>query len=498
MKNPGLTTRRRTRPCIASVVALALLGSFVLTGVPFARAASASAPPKTVRISSLTGGCRISGESNIPVDVAGNDPTEIILDCGSGDWAFPDGKKSQQTSIGTIAFTEPRVLLFTPTPNQSFLASNARVTFENKVERGAPLPKLGIELRSAFRPIKVYALGDSWTAAFGYYGDGTEMPVTALPFCKPGSGVLNDRCSSNSPLTSLQGDQSLQFLPDYGYSNNVSWVAQLTRQLASAGADVSTFSNQAISGATPSDFLTGGGSNSVLTSTVAADPNLTFMTLGGNPLLGDVLFGLKGCEDDRKAGKLYDCVTGLINNEYKVPERLASIYEELLKAPNNHVVISSYMSAGATYFPFNNYSFGEFTIIARAINAAIGRAVDAARAKVGAAANGRLLLVPPVDPPLGLAQSNGPVECKRGNVTFRADGSSVLATVVQVDMSISSQANRFCGSGAQVKVGSEWKDAGTNPWFNSADLGTHLTRLGNQQLANAAFRAMQDAHLGGL
>ena len=259
----------------------------------------------------------------------------------------------------------------------------------------------------------------------------------------------------------------------------MSWVAQLTAKLKSIGVDVSTYANQGISGATPSDFLSGGSANSILTETVAADPTLTFMTLGGNPLLGDVLFGLKDCEADRKAGKLYDCVTGLINNTYKVPERLASIYEELLKAPANHVVVSSYMSAGATYFPFNNYSVGEFTVIARAINDAIGRAVDAARAKVGASANGRLLLVAPVAPPLGVAQANGPVECKRGNnAPFRADGSSVLATVVQVDMSISSQANRFCGKGAEVKVGSEWKAAGTDPWFNSADLGTHLTTTG--------------------
>ncbi len=480
------------------MVALALLGSFVLTGVPITRVAAA-APIKSVRISSLTGGCRIYGESNIPIDVAGNDPTEIVLDCGGGDWVFPDGQRSQKTPIGTVAFTSPRVVLFTPTPNESFLAANARVTFENKVDRGAPLPKLGIELRSAFRPIKVYAIGDSWTAAFGYYGDGTEMPVTALPFCKPGSGTLNDRCSSNSPLTSLQGDSAREFLPDYGFGNQVSWVAQLTAKLKSIGVDVSTYANQGISGATPSDFLSGGSANSILTQTVAANPNLTFMTLGGNPLLGDVLFGLKDCEADRKAGKLYDCVTGLINNTYKVPERLASIYEELLTAPANHVVVSSYMSAGATYFPFNNYSVGEFTVIARAINDAIGRAVDAARAKVGAAANGRLLLVAPVAPPLGVAQANGPVECKRGNnPTFRADGSSVLATVVQVDMSISSQANRFCGKGAEVKVGSEWKAAGTDPWFNSADLGTHLTRLGNQQLANATFSAMQTNHLGGL
>ena len=169
-----------------------------------------------MRISSLTGGCRIYGESNIPIDVAGNDPTEIILDCGSGDWVFPDGKTSQKTSIGTVAFTSRRVVLFTPTPNESFLAANARVTFENKVDQGSPLPKLGIELRSAFRPIKVYALGDSWTAAFGYYGDGTEMPVTALPFCKPGSGTLNDRCSSNSPLTSLQGDSAGSSFPTTG------------------------------------------------------------------------------------------------------------------------------------------------------------------------------------------------------------------------------------------------------------------------------------------
>ena len=483
---------------VAALALSTVLALFPPASGGAASAASAASAARTVRISSLTGGCRIYGPSNIAVDVSLTEPTEIILDCGTGDWVLPEAATSRHLAIGTVELTRRRVLVFTPGPDAGFLVANAHVDLKNQPDQGAPLPDLGLELRTPLKPVKFLGIGDSWTAAFGYYGDGSAMSALALLPCRPGSGVLNDRCSSNGSLSWDAGNSPLAFDPTYGYSNNVSWAAQATRELVTAGADFGDYLNLAVSGAEPKDFLAGGQLDSLMTRAVAYSPDVTFMTLGGNPLLGEALFGIKGCEEDRKNGKLYDCLTRLIDDTYQVPARLSVVYRTLLDAPHNHVIVMSYMSAGATYFPFNNYTLGEWVTFARAMNDAIARGVDLAKGAVGPQKASRIVLVPPVHPPTGVKSSTGSVECRRGSTTFTADGSSVFAEIVQADLSLGSRADSFCGTGAQYKVGSEWKPAGNEVWFNSADLGTHLTRLGNRQLADAAVAQMRQDHVGGL
>jgi len=47
--------------------------------------------------------------------------------------------------------------------------------------------------------------------------------------------------------------------------------------------------------------------------------------------------------------------------------------------------------------------------------------------------------------------------------------------------------DRLCGRGAEYQVGNDWKAAGNDVWFNPGDAGTHLSRRGNEVLANAAI-----------
>ncbi len=351
--------------------------------------------------------------------------------------------------------------------------------------------KDGLKLKLKVAPYKVFGFGDSWTAGFGFYGDGNPMPVTDLPLCRPGSGKLNDRCSSNGYWNGFDGQTAgLRFAADYGYGNNISWAAQVAHEvIAKTGGE---FKNIAVSGAEPVSFLDGGALADLTKQLVDADPDLTLLTIGGNPMLGDVLFSLKDCENDRKNGAdaLRRCAEGLMKGRYQVPQRLKALYTKLLKPVHNNVVVVSYADLIVPYVPLNNYSFSEWRAFGDALNNTIAATVQDTRQSVGAEAAARLHLVDPVRVVSGAAQNDGPVECLRGSTTFRANGSSVLADIVQSDLSISNP-NRFCGLGAQYKDGSTYKDAGKNPWFNSQDLGTHLTRTGNSQIAQAALAVIR-------
>ena len=72
--------------------------------------------------------------------------------------------------------------------------------------------------------VVVRALGDSVTAGFGYYSNGTPMTIGSLLGCRPPEKGYDDACSSNS--LSHQQQAKLEYAPDYGLANNISWAAQ--------------------------------------------------------------------------------------------------------------------------------------------------------------------------------------------------------------------------------------------------------------------------------
>lgn len=71
----------------------------------------------------------------------------------------------------------------------------------------------------------VRALGDSVTAGFGYYSNGAPMTIGRLLECRPAAKDFNDACSSNS-LNTASARGKLEYAPDFGLANDISWPAQ--------------------------------------------------------------------------------------------------------------------------------------------------------------------------------------------------------------------------------------------------------------------------------
>jgi hypothetical protein len=433
----------------------------------------------------------------IQISVHMGDPFVLRIPCkalGDSSWVLPEGKTAVETPTGKIS-VEGNDLTIVPridARGQSLVylrAKNGALIYDYG---GSSLGK-SVKIVVNIVPYKVYAIGDSWTAAFGYYGDGSSMPVTDLLLCKPGTGKLNDRCSSNGYWNGFDGQTAgLRFASDYGYGNNISWAAMAAHQiLAKTGGD---YVNYAVSGAEPANFQDGGVLRDLVDRTVNADPDILFVTLGGNPMLGDVLETLDECQAERKLGvsELRNCALRLMKNKYHVQDRLTSVYKALLAAKHSQIVISSYTDYVIPYYPRNSYTFAEWGTFGSALNSVVARTVAVLQESLPPRDASRLHLVMPTTVPLGAHRESGPVECRRDGQMWRVDGSSRLADILQRDLALGSNKYKFCGVGAEYKDGSSWKPAGADPWFNSQDLGTHLTRSGNAQLAAAAMKLVDD------
>jgi len=416
-------------------------------------------------------------------------------------WAFANGGEFVNDNFGRLGFFPDRsTLRLYPAkqPGGDLVTTLKPMSGQSFKSTGAQ----SIRVRLHARPYKIYAFGDSWTAAFGYYGhdssgspkDGEDMSILALPWCRPGGGKLNDRCSSNSPLSWTDDTAELRFSRDYGLKNNISWAARVAHAVGPLGQF--DFKNFGVSGAEPIHLMPGGILDKYPLE-AAKNADLTLMTLGGNPMLSDVLIGgLWDCDQQRWKGQLAQCARALIDGpRYDVVNRLADIYKNLLFVPTNHVVVSSYMTI-VPYAPANTYAVSEWEGFARELNDALQRAVDKAKREVPADWAARLYLVPPIKPATGMARPDdvAGVRCRRGDKNFNSDGPSVMTPETQLWLNVT-QGGLFCGKGAQYKDGNEWKDAGNDVWFNSQDLGTHLSRRGNEVLANAAIDFIRANHI---
>jgi hypothetical protein len=192
---------------------------------------------------------------------------------------------------------------------------------------------------------KVRALGDSVTAAFGYYPNGDTVPIGKMPGCV--NKLPDNDCSS---------------------PNRVSYAAVWTRRHNLLTADPTVFRNYAVSGATPADWLGGGRFNGDLNRIVDDKPSLTVMTLGANPLLSNFLTAsavgdLAGCA--KNAIHLHTCTIPNFSKLCKLPlisralaecirfeiwrldveDRLLAVYSRLLDAPGNSLVVMQYHQA---------------------------------------------------------------------------------------------------------------------------------------------------------
>ncbi len=212
-----------------------------------------------------------------------------------------DGRRRSETRLDTphrLTFTyraRPRArgwdgLVLTARPATGGRASAADAAAPPARAAAAPIAVPAVALIGSGAPstTRVRAIGDSITAGFGWYFNGASMSIERLLGCRPGS-PLNDACSSNSLTTS--NTAPLQYAPDYGLSNRIAWPAQWAARYG-----ITDFANYAVTGSAPSDWLPGGAFYPQLRTAEAAAPDYLVFTLGANPLLSDVLFGIGNME----------------------------------------------------------------------------------------------------------------------------------------------------------------------------------------------------------
>jgi hypothetical protein len=121
---------------------------------------------------------------------------------------------------------------------------------------------------------EVRAIGDSVTAAFGYYADGSPVPASEITSPPP-----DDRCRPPKPPDGRCQSPNVAAYPAV-------WAESHDIPIRSPA-----YENLAISGSTADQWADAGGEfRDELESVVTDDPDLVLMTLGANPLLTDFAF----------------------------------------------------------------------------------------------------------------------------------------------------------------------------------------------------------------
>jgi lysophospholipase L1-like esterase len=311
----------------------------------------------------------------------------------------------------------------------------------------------------AATPIVVRALGDSVTAGFGYYSNGTPMTIGRLLGCRPPAKEFDDACSSNSLVTA--NTQKLVYAPDYGLANNISWAAQWANEHG-----VTDYENLAVSGSEPSDWAPKGGLHKTTQQIEAEDPDYVLMTVGANPLLSNMLFGFDtmGCavESDITGG-YRECIEGAFA-EVHLRENLKSLYEDLVAHTDATIYLMQYhLAVPSTALA---YSATQIAEMGELLNREIAVAAAAVNAK-------RLVVVTPPHFNVGIDISpvyTSAFSCSR--LGYTVDGPSVQSTPTQKELAILHPLS-FC----------KGPEAGGPPWVISGDTGIHPSAAGYQQMA---------------
>jgi lysophospholipase L1-like esterase len=235
----------------------------------------------------------------------------------------------------------------------------------------------------------VRALGDSVTAGFGYYADGSPVPAKEI------LGGIKDRILA-APGKFIFGIPSeagrcLPPIPPDGRCQSPSRVAYPAVFAKQSGIPLRApnFENLAIAGASPLDWL-GQPFADELAQIVKADPDLTVLTLGANPLLQTFLVGRAICARTPFANR---CVAKEIRGQ-RIVSRLISILERLLLTDPGgrlgEVVVFTYHEARP--IP----AFGaRVEALLDGLNGAIATAVAAVRSRHPQYADRLLLIDPP-------------------------------------------------------------------------------------------------------
>jgi len=323
--------------------------------------------------------------------------------------------------------------------------------------------------------LRVRAFGDSVTAGYGFFADGTSWGVTDLMRCRPPAAFMNDRCSSNSTLGPSAEAGPPVFSSDYGLANDVSWAAQVATSLGATD-----YANYAVTGSMPRQWMnlaaaTGepdnGTYHDLLVKLEADDPDLVLMTLGANPLLSDFLTGSGvACSlfgDEATQRQLFlDCIGGFIQDQL-VAQRLIAVYIDVLAhTVKARIVVTHYYLAIPAISLFDEWQ-------AQAMVDAVNGQVDKAVAAVKESGSGYGDRITTSDPPRFDSGWPGTGQDAACGATPPADGPSHQALYAQAVLVGRAGAAGFCAS--------------DQPWTIDADTGIHPNRVGHSQLAAAAL-----------
>lgn len=315
-----------------------------------------------------------------------------------------------------------------------------------------------IEIAAGKGP-KVRALGDSVTAGFGYYDDGSQMPFTNLLSCKPGKTTYDDACSSNSTNRSNE-DPAVVYAPDYGLANNVSWAAQWANEHG-----VTNYANFAVSGSEPSDWIAGGQLYDTIKRVEAEEPDYILMTMGANPLLSEMLFGIDnmGCAIWAEVfGRYRKCIeeafaaVGLRTN-------LKNLYDELVEHTGATIYLMQYpLSVPASALA---YSATQIAMMVQLLNdeiASVAAEVSATRLRIVAPPHFNVGIdISPVYPSTYTCSSVG----------YLVDGRSVQSDPSQDELLVDHPLS-FCSGPVEGP-----------PWVIGGDTGIHPSAAGYAQMA---------------
>ena len=312
----------------------------------------------------------------------------------------------------------------------------------------------------------VRAMGDSVTAGFGYYSDGSLMPFLSLYECKPVGEVLDDACSSNSTATK-NGLKEVPYAPDYGLSNNVSWAAQWANEYG-----VTNYKNYAVSGSEPVNWAPGGSLYPTTQKIESEDPDYILMTIGANPILANTLFGLGPMEcalESDLFGGYAECVEEAFESVHLRTE-LKRLYTDLVEKTHATIYLMQYhLSIPSSALLYSVTQIAEMAKLMNEAIAEVAKEVDAATSSQ------RLQVVTP--PHFNVGVSLEPVYPSSYTCSYfeyGVDGPSVQSTPTQDELEASHYLS-FCGG----------PKGGGEPWVISGDTGIHPSAAGYAQMASA-------------
>jgi hypothetical protein len=331
--------------------------------------------------------------------------------------------------------------------------------------KGSLVARQRIQLRlseTAPSTVTVAALGDSVTAGFGYFGKtGKQMGLLQLDDCRPGATVFNDACSSNSTNRNSSVGSKPNYLPDFGLSRNISWAAQWANQYG-----ITDYENYAVTGSAPSDWLPGGQFNSTLNEIEGQNPDYLLLTMGANPLLSDVLFGIDnmGCAlESDLFGDFRRCVLDAFE-AVNLDENLKALYTSLVDNTTSRIVVMQYhLAVPSTALA---YSATQLEAMTELLNEVI--ADEAAQVS-----SSRITVVSPPRFDVGIdMRPMYPADFSCSFFDYEVDGPSVQATISQDELEIDHPLS-FCSGPA---IGP--------PWIISGDTGIHPSAAGYLQMAS--------------